>query len=124
MKKNSVIYWASTAIISGMMLFSALSYLTNDQVKNTFVYFGFPGYFRIELATAKILGALALVIPGIPATIRQFAYFGFAITFLSAFVAHTSVGDTMAHALMPLVFLVILAVSYVYNNKVINLKTN
>jgi hypothetical protein len=119
MNKNKIIYWTSTAIISGMMLFSAYSYLTNDQVKNAFVHFGFPGYFRIELATAKILGALVLVIPGIPATIRQFAYFGFALTFLSAFVAHTSVGDTVAHAVMPLIFLVILAVSYFYNTKVI-----
>ena len=123
MKKNKIIYWTSTAIISGMMLFSAYSYLTNDQVKNAFVHFGFPGYFRIELATAKILGALVLVIPGIHTTIRQFAYFGFTLTFVSAFVAHTSVGDTVAHAVTPLIFLVILAVSYFYNTKVI-LKTN
>ena len=122
MKKNRIIYWASTAVISGMMLFSAFSYLTNDQAKNAFVHFGFPGYFRIELAAAKILGALALVIPGIPITIRQFAYFGFALTFLSAFVAHTSVGDTVVHEVMPLIFLVILGVSYFYHNKMINLK--
>ena len=124
MQKNKIIYWTSTAIISAMMLFSAFNYLTNDQMKNAFVHFGFPGYFRIELATAKILGALVLVIPGIPATIRQFAYFGFTLTFVSAFVAHTSVGDTAARAVMPLIFLAILAVSYFYNNKVINLKTN
>ena len=124
MKKNKIIYWTSTAIISAMMLFSAYSYLTNDQVKNAFVHFGFPRYFRIELATAKFLGALVLVIPGIPSTIKQFAYFGFGLTFLSAFVAHTSVGDTVARTLMPLIFLAILGVSYFYNNKVINLKTN
>jgi len=123
MKKSKIIYWTSTAIISAMMLFSAYSYLTNDQVKSAFVHFGFPGYFRIELAMAKLLGALVLVIPGIHPTIKQFAYFGFTVTFLSAFVAHTSVGDTVVHAVMPLIFLVILAVSYFYNNKVINLKT-
>jgi hypothetical protein len=124
MKKNKVIYWTSTAIISAMMLFSAFSYLTNADAKNAFIHLGFPGYFRIELATAKFLGALVLVIPGIPSTIRQFAYGGFALTFLSAFVAHSSVGDAVAHAVMPLIFLGILAVSYFYNTKVINLKTN
>ena len=123
MEKNKIIYWTSTAIISGMMLFSAFSYLTNDEVKTAFVHFGFPAYFRIELATAKILGALVLIIPGIHPVIKQFAYFGFTLTFVSAFVAHTSVGDTAARAVMPLIFLVILAVSYFYNNKVINLKT-
>lgn len=124
MKKTKIIYWTTTAVISAMMLFSAFSYLANEQVKNTFVHLGFPGYFRIELATAKILGALVLVIPGIHPTIKQFAYFGFTVTFLSAFVAHTSAGDPVANAVMPLIFLAILAVSYLYNNKVINLKTN
>jgi len=124
MKKSKIIYWTSTAIISAMMLFSAYSYLTNDQVKSAFVHFGFPGYFRIELAMAKLLGALVLVIPGIPATIRQFAYFGFALTFLSAFVAHTSMGDTVVHTVMPLIFLVILVISYFYNYKITSLKTN
>lgn len=122
MKKNKIIYWASTAIVSGMMLFSAYSYLTNDQMKDAFVHFGFPGYFRIELATAKILGALVLVIPGIHPTIKQFAYFGFALTFLSAFIAHASIGDAVPQAVMPLIFLVMLAVSYLYNNKLISLK--
>src|SRR5258708_18314791 len=117
MKKTKIIYWTSTAIISGMMLFAAFNYLTNDQVKSAFTNFGFPSYFRIELATAKILGALVLVIPGIPTTIKQLAYFGFGITFVSAFVAHTSIGDSLEHTAMPLIFLVILAVSYFYNNK-------
>jgi hypothetical protein len=123
MKRTNIIYWTSTAIISGMMLFSAFGYLTNDQIKNGFLQLGFPGYFRIELATAKILGALVLIIPGIHLTIKQFAYFGFAITFLSAFIAHTSVGDPVGRILMPVIFLGILAVSYFYNNKLINLKT-
>jgi hypothetical protein len=76
------------------------------------------------LATAKFFGALVLIIPGIPSAIKQFAYFGFTLTFLSAFVAHTSVGDTAAHAAMPLIFLAILAISYLYSDNVIKLKNN
>jgi hypothetical protein len=124
MKKNKIIYWASTAIISGMMLFSAFNYLTNEQMKGVFAHLGFPSYLRVELAVAKILGALALIIPAIPFTIKQFAYFGFTITFISAFVAHVSVGDSANYAVMPLIFLVILGVSYFYDKKAFNLKTN
>jgi len=124
MKKNKIIYWTSTAIVAGMMLFSGFSYLTNEEMKGAFVHLGFPSYLRVELATAKILGAMALIIPAIPFTIKQFAYFGFAITFISAFLAHVSVRDSANYAVMPLIFLVILAVSYFYNQKTFNLKTN
>src|SRR5258708_34238734 len=106
MKKNMIIYWTSTAIVAGMMLFSGFSYLTNEEMKGAFVHLGFPSYLRVELATAKIVGALALIIPAIPFTIKQFAYFGFALTFVSAFLAHVSVGDSANYAVMPLIFLV------------------
>lgn len=114
MKKNTIIYWITTAIIAGMMLFSAYAYLTSDQMKAAFVHLGFPGYFRVELAVAKIIGALVLLVPGIPKIVKQFAYFGFALTFLSAFIAHTASGDPISVAIMPLLFLGILIVSYFY----------
>jgi len=49
MKKNNVIYWISTVIVSLMMLFSAYLYLTSDEVKAAFVHLGFPSYFYDEV---------------------------------------------------------------------------
>jgi hypothetical protein len=112
MKKNKIAYWSTTGIISIMMLFSALSYLTNPDMKAAFVHLGFPGYFRIELGLVKVFGALALILPIVPKSIKDLAYFGFAITFISAFIAHLSSGDPMSMAIMPLVFLGILAASF------------
>jgi len=120
MKKNKIIYWISTAILALMMLFSAYSYFSNEEVKAGFVHLGFPDYFRIELGTAKLLGALILLIPAIPAVFKQFAYAGFAITFISAFIAHMAAGDAFSHAVMPLIFLAILGVSWFYFNKISN----
>lgn len=118
MKKNKIIYWATTGIISAMMLFSAYSYLTSPAMKAAFIHLGFPNYFRIELAVAKILGAAVLLIPTIQKRIKEWAYFGFTLTFVSAFIAHQSSGDPVSVAIMPLIFLGILFVSYLYNNKV------
>jgi len=120
MKKNKIIYWSSTVIIALLMLFSAYSYLTSEAVKGAFVHLGFPSYFRIELAMAKLLGAVILLIPFVPAAFKQFAYGGFAITFISAAIAHIAAGDAASHAVMPLVFLGILGVSWFYHNKTIN----
>ena len=121
MKKNKIIYWTSTAIMAVMMAFSAYSYFTNEEIKGAFVHLGFPGYFRIELATAKLLGALILIIPVVPAVFKQFAYAGFAITFLSASIAHIAAGDPTLIALRPLIFLGMLLVSWVYYSKTSNL---
>lgn len=117
MKKNSLIFWISTGLVSLMMVFSAYSYLTNDAIKAAFIHLGFPSYFRVELAVAKIIGAVVLLLPVIPDRIKQFAYAGFGIVFISAAVAHGSSGDPVNIIMMPVIFLLILSVSWIYNEK-------
>jgi cobalamin synthase len=117
MKKNKIIYWTTTVIVSSMMLFSAVQYLTNPQMGQAFKHLGFSDNFRVELAIAKIIGAVVLLIPAIPARIKEWAYAGFAIVFLSASIAHFTSGDTPGMVITPFFFLVILAVSNVYLHK-------
>lgn len=118
--KNKLIYWITTGIVAVMMLLSAFGYLTAEEMKAAFVHLGFPSYFRIELAIAKILGAVVLLVPGIPGKIKEFAYFGFATTFVSAFIAHLSSNDPIPVSVIPLIVLVILLVSYFYYHKLSN----
>ena len=118
MKTNKIIYWTTTGIISFMMLFSAFSYVTNPDMKAAFVHLGFPDYFRIELAVLKVLGALVLIIPVVSDKIKSFAYFGFALTFVSASIAHSVSGDPASAIIAPIIFLVILGVSYLFYNKI------
>jgi len=118
MKKNKIIYWITTGIIGLMMLFSGSQYFINPKVVESFVHFGFPNYFRIELGLAKLIGALVLLIPQIPTRIKEWAYAGFGIVFISASIAHYNNGDPMANIISPFVFLVILAISNIYLHKV------
>ncbi len=123
MRKYKTVFWITTGIVSAMMFFSAFNYLTNDAMKSAFVHLGFPSYFRIELAIAKFLGATALLLP-ISARLKEIPYIGFVITFISAFIAHLSSGDPASVAIMPLIFLVILVISYVYFHKIQSLKVS
>jgi hypothetical protein len=118
MNKGKIIYWTTTGIISAMMVFSAYGYFSNPDMKAAFVHLGFPDYFRIELGVLKVFGALALILPMVPNKIKSFAYFGFALTFISAFIAHTASGDPMSVAVAPIIFLVILGVSNYYQDKI------
>lgn len=112
--KNKLIYWTTTGIVAGMMIFAAFNYLTNPEIDQGFRHLGFPGYFRIELAIAKIAGAIALLVPYIPHRMKEWAYAGFGIVFVSASLAHFSSGDGLTAAVSPLVFLAILSISYRY----------
>jgi VIT1/CCC1 family predicted Fe2+/Mn2+ transporter len=114
MKKNKIIYWISTGLITLMMVFSAYSYVSKPEMEAAFKHLGFPDYLRVELAIAKILGALVLIIPAVPVKIKEWAYAGFAITFLSATIAHINSGDPAAMAITPLVLLVVLVISNIY----------
>ncbi|MDX6710458.1 MAG: hypothetical protein QOH96_1474 [Blastocatellia bacterium] len=117
MKKDKVIYWTTTGTVVGIMLWSALNFAFNPAMKGAFAHLGLPNWFRLELTTAKILGAFALLIPTIPYRIKEFAYFGFAITLISASIAHLSSGDGILFEIGHLVFFVSLIVSYLYYHK-------
>jgi len=99
------------------MFYSAYAYLTQDAMVQAFHHLGYPDYFRVELAVAKLLGAIFLLIPG-AARVKEWAYAGFLFTFISAFIAHFASGDPVANRIMPLVFLVLLIVSYITYHKI------
>jgi hypothetical protein len=117
MKKDTIIYWVTTGLVSAMMLFSGFAYFTNPDMAAQFAKTGFPDFFRVELGAAKILGVAALLIPMVPAVVKNFAYAGFTIILVSAAFTHFSIGDPIANVLTPLVILGILGVSYTYSSK-------
>ena len=111
MKTIKITYWASTAIVALMMIYSAYAYLTEPMMDQAFQHLGFPAYFRIELAVAKIIGAILLLAP-VASRFKEWAYAGFSITFTSAFIAHTMSGDPVSVRIMPVIFLLLLIASY------------
>jgi len=94
------------------MTFSAYSYLTKPEIAAGFHHLGYPDYFRVELAIAKLVGAILLLAP-VPARLKEWTYSGFTIVFISAFIAHTASGDPLNYRIMPIITLGILMLSYV-----------
>lgn len=117
MKKTNIIYWVSTSVIflfdSVMPALTSHTQLAIDGIQ----HLGFPDYFRIQLVFFKVIGGLLLIIPAIPARMKEWAYVGFAINFFSAFVAHAIVDGWGVQTIFPLVVLLILIISYVYHHK-------
>ena len=123
MKRDKLIYWSITAIVALALGFSGFSYFANPAMKDGFKHLGFPDYFRVELGIAKLIAALVLILPQVPLLVKEWAYAGVGITFISAAIAHISSGDPTGMVAAPLVFLVFLVVSYRYFHKLNSLQT-
>jgi hypothetical protein len=113
-----ILYWVSTILFSLAMLAAAIQYLTSPKMAAVFSHLGFPGYFRVELAVAKILGVAALLMPGI-LLLKEWAYAGFTFTLISAFLAHVASKDGPKGFLPPLFMGILLAVSYFTSHPVL-----
>jgi hypothetical protein len=74
----NILYWVFTIIFAGLMIFSSVGGIgPNEETINIFnKYLGYPIYFIQFISWAKILGSIALLIPGLNRTIKEWAYAG------------------------------------------------
>ena len=114
MKKNKIIYLISTGLFCAFLLLTSISYLTDPNFVTIFKHLGFPQYFRVELAIAKIAGVAVLLIPQMPQRLKEWAYVGFGITLISGFIAHLNSSDPIGYMINVLFFFAILVISYIY----------
>ncbi|RDC56321.1 DoxX family protein [Pedobacter chinensis] len=112
MKYQKIIYWIATGLFSIWMLTNAFAYLTSEEAKRICMHFGFPDYFRIELAIAKISGTTILLLPMIKGRLKEWAYAGFVITVISGFIAHLSSSNSLLSSSSAIIALAILLTSY------------
>ena len=116
MKKNKIIYWISTGLLSLMMVMSAGMYFFNTSaVSQVFVSLGYNERIVIPLAILKLLG-IATLLTNFSKTLKEWAYFGFLLDFVLALEGHLSAKDgEFGGALVAIVFWII---SYTFNKKV------
>lgn len=120
MKRDKIIYWIATGLISVAMLFSAFLYLTkSDELIKGFESIGLPLHLVTLLGVAKLIGAVLLLAP-VAARFKEWTYAGFLFMFGGAAWIHAA---TATPWIAPILFLVVLLVSYVYWNKVRSVTT-
>ncbi|MDB5259095.1 MAG: DoxX family protein [Candidatus Taylorbacteria bacterium] len=122
-KTIKVTYWIATVLFALFMVFSGVSELMmTEEGKQIMIHLGYPIYMLYMLGIAKILGTIALLQTKYQ-VIKEWAYAGFAIDILSASISMFFVGDNVGLSLMPLIFLVVMFISYGFWKKMERLKT-
>ncbi|MBK8088991.1 MAG: DoxX family protein [Chitinophagaceae bacterium] len=73
----NILYWVFTLIFAALMIFSSVGGIgPNEQTIQIFhKYLGYPIYFIQFISWAKIIGVIAILVPGFP-KIKEWAYAG------------------------------------------------
>lgn len=118
MKRDKIIYWTTTILFAGFMLFSAIPNIMLDQASVDFIHvqMGYPEYFIRFIGVCKAAGSIALLIPGL-GRIKDWAYAGLTFDLIAAVYSLLAIGSPITDVLLFPVFFLVAGVSYYYHLK-------
>lgn len=117
MKKTKIIYWIFTSLFALMMLGSSIPDIMVLPVAiNGFKEIGLPAYLIPFLGIAKLLGVMAILIPGFP-RIKEWAYAGLVFDLAGATYCIASSGKAASNWMPMAIPLLLAAGSYIYYHK-------
>jgi hypothetical protein len=118
MKKAKTLYWVFTGLFTIMMFGSAIPdvFSYDIAIKGMHTDLGYPLYFIPFIGVAKVLGVVALLIPGYP-KIKEWAYAGLFFDLIGAtysIVANGGNAGQWGFMIMPIALGIL---SYVFYQK-------
>ena len=117
MKSIKITYWIFTILLVILMLFSAIASLRqNPDGVALMKHIGYPYSVLTLLSIAKILGVIAILVPGFP-RLKEWAYAGFTFDLVGAIYAGLAVGDPINQSLPIFLGLVFIFGSYIFYHK-------
>ena len=107
-----VVYWVCTVLVVFFIGSGGLAYAMKvPDVVQGVVALGFPVHFIVLLGVWKVLGSIAILVPGFP-LIKEWAYMGIMIDLTGAAYTSIATGGAWWHAAAPLAIAVLVAVSW------------
>jgi len=102
-----------TGLMAAFLLLSAVpDVLRIPNALQVFTHLGYPSYLLVFLGTAKILGVVAVLVPGLP-RIKEWAFAGLTFDVTGALYSHLSVGDPPSAWTPAVIALTLVGGSYV-----------
>jgi len=105
------------------MIFTAIEDVLLTQRAIDFMkgHLGYPNYFTFFIGTAKILGSIAILIPGL-GRLKEWAYAGLAFDIIGAIYSAVAVDGFQPQMTIMLIWVVLFILSYTYYRKMEHLK--
>lgn len=118
MKTTKILYWVFNGLFAFVMFGSAIPDVMSspDAVKGMHTIMGYPLYFIPFIGVAKILGAVAILIPGFP-RIKEWAYAGLTFDLIAATYSLSRIPNPDGPWYFMFIFLALAAAAYIYYHK-------
>lgn len=118
MKKTNIIYWIFTAIFAALMLMSAIPDIVKNEQAIEIMHnqMGYPEYLIQFIGVAKLLGVIAILIPGFN-RVKEWAYAGLFFDLIGATYSAIAASGFDPMMLTMLMFFIPGIVSYIYHHK-------
>lgn len=111
-KRNKIIYWVSTIWLSlGMVSTGIVQLIPLEEEAEKMTALGYPLYFITLIGIWKLLGVVAVLMPGYP-LLKEWAYAGFFFLMSGAVFSHAAVGDQTSEYFGPTLLLVLTVISW------------
>ena len=121
MKKIKIAYWIFTSLFAFMMLGSAIPDIFSVPVAvEGFKQMGYPVYLLPFLGIAKLLGVVAILIPGYT-RLKEWAYAGLVFDLIGATFSIYASGQSVGSWLPMILPLTLAATSYYFYHKKLNI---
>jgi uncharacterized membrane protein YphA (DoxX/SURF4 family) len=118
-KGKKIVFWISTIIIAVAFFITGLGNLFPfAHIAQDMAHLGYPAYFLKILGTWKILGAVAIIVPGTP-KIKEWAYAGVMLDLTGAALSRFFVGDDLQMIIVPLAIATLVTANYAVRNSMI-----
>jgi uncharacterized membrane protein len=113
-KIKTIIYWVATALMAVGMLGSGVAQVIKaKQFTDIMTHLGYPLYMMTILGVWKILGVIAILVPGFK-LVKEWAYAGLFFTMTGALISHLIMGDGGKAVIGPLMQTVFIILSWYY----------
>ncbi|MDX1641238.1 MAG: DoxX family protein [Balneolaceae bacterium] len=113
-KKKRIIYWVFTIWLAlGMTAGGVQQLFQIGGYVEIVSQLGYPLYLLSILGFWKILGVVAILIPGFP-LVKEWAYAGFFFAMSGAAASHFIAGDSFSEAIPSLVLLILTVISWYF----------
>ncbi|QHW35484.1 DoxX family protein (plasmid) [Paenibacillus rhizovicinus] len=107
-----IAYWVSTISATALLFIGGILFIMQGEHQiEEMNHLGYPVYILTFLGIGRILGSVAIVIPRFP-RLKEWAYAGFVIDLIAASASHAYAGDNLVEIASPLIFLVLIIVSW------------
>lgn len=115
-KAVKITYWIFTGLL-GLIVIPGIFFINKPFALEGPRHLQIPEWLRYEVGIGQFIGGLLIVLPFIGSRLKEWAYVGMGIVYISAFIGHFAIDGFGAASLQAVIFFALLLGSYLPYHK-------